>query len=215
MAVTIWNGSRWSRRVRWTTDHLEGRVRRTGEPHTVSSCGCESTVPRIPEVAFVPPAVLTPPRPQDVGDPACVRRPPQTHQRITDLVVPNEAHGRRPGRTRPPFSRYHGGPAQRPPHLEWKLGRARVRRPFGNVISGYSTGALGHSALRQPFLFGDGVFGVAEFVAGDGVGPVLVEDPDQLQAGLFHDSAGAGVHGHGECEHPLRAAVGEGLVDQG
>src|SRR6266568_3642478 len=91
MAVTIWNGSRWSRRVRWTTDHLEGRVRRTGEPHTVSSCGCESTVLRPPEVAFVPPAVLTPPRPHEVGDPACGA--PQTHQRITDLVVPIEAHG--------------------------------------------------------------------------------------------------------------------------
>ena len=34
-------------------------VRRTGEPHTVSSCGCESTVLRIPEVAVVPPAVLS------------------------------------------------------------------------------------------------------------------------------------------------------------
>jgi hypothetical protein len=32
--------------------------------------GCESTVLRIPEVAFVPPAVLTPPRPHEVGDPA-------------------------------------------------------------------------------------------------------------------------------------------------
>lgn len=41
----------------------------------MSSCGCESTVLRIREVAFVPPAVLTPPRPHEVGDPACVRRP--------------------------------------------------------------------------------------------------------------------------------------------
>jgi hypothetical protein len=83
-------------------DHLEGRVRRTGEPHTVSPCGCESTALRIPEVAFVPAAVLTPPRPHEVGDPACGA--PQTHQRITDLVVPKVAHGlfkchatRRPG----------------------------------------------------------------------------------------------------------------------
>ena len=39
----------------------------TGEPHTVSSCGCESTVLRPPEVAFVPPAVLTPPRPHELS----------------------------------------------------------------------------------------------------------------------------------------------------
>ena len=64
---------------------LEGqRVRRKGEPHTVSSCGCESTVLRIPEVAFVPPAVLTPPRPHEAGDPACVRRP---HRLTSDLLT--------------------------------------------------------------------------------------------------------------------------------
>jgi hypothetical protein len=65
-------------------DHLERRVRRTGEPHTVSSCGCESTVLRIPEVAFVPPAVLTPPHPHEVGDPACVRRP---HRLTSELLT--------------------------------------------------------------------------------------------------------------------------------
>ena len=62
----------------------DNEVRRTGDSHIVSSCGCESTVLRIPEVAFVPPAVLTPPRPHEVGDPACVRRP---HRLTSELLT--------------------------------------------------------------------------------------------------------------------------------
>ena len=57
--------------ITWRDNELVGRVSLT----PCRRAGCESTVLRIPEVAFVPPAVLTPPRPHEVGDPACVRRP--------------------------------------------------------------------------------------------------------------------------------------------
>jgi hypothetical protein len=56
--------------ITWRDNEFVARV----SNHTVSSCGCESTVLRMPAVAFVPPAVLTPSRPHEVGDPA-VRRP--------------------------------------------------------------------------------------------------------------------------------------------
>jgi hypothetical protein len=65
--------------ITWRDNEFVGRV-----SLTVSSCGCESTVLRIPEVAFVPPAVLTPPRPYEVGDPACVRRP---HRLTSELLT--------------------------------------------------------------------------------------------------------------------------------
>ena len=39
--------------ITWRDNEFVGRV-----SLTVSSCGCESTVLRLPEVAFVPPAVL-------------------------------------------------------------------------------------------------------------------------------------------------------------
>ena len=53
--------------ITWKDNEFVGRVSLT----PVSSCGCESTVLRIPEIAFLPPAVLTPARPHEVGDPAC------------------------------------------------------------------------------------------------------------------------------------------------
>ena len=128
--------------ITWRDNEFVGRV-----SLTVSSCGCESTVLRIPEVAFVPPAVLTPPRPHEVGDPACGA--PQTHQRITDLVVPNEAHGlfKCPCHAAPPLhltgvqSSAHdvarGRVPEMPTETRWSAGSAARNPPVSSVVSRY------------------------------------------------------------------------------
>jgi len=65
--------------ITWT-DEFVGRVSLTPCRRAGANRRCFA----FPEVAFVPPAVLTPPRPHEVGDPACVRRP---HRLTSELLT--------------------------------------------------------------------------------------------------------------------------------
>ena len=60
---------------------------------------------------------------------------------------------------------------------------------------------------RGPLLAGERVLDVAVLLALDPVGPRLVEDPDEAEAGLLHDPSRGDVHRHGRGVDAARAQV--------